>query len=199
MMAIPLRCECGQVRGEVDASRSYVRVTCHCRDCQAYARVLGKAGLMDANGGTDIVPMAPAGILILEGMARVACMSLGPKGLLRWYSACCRTPLANTARAASLPYVGVPVACMAVSEADLAAAFGPRNAMMIFPGSALHPVAPTRWRLMLGSMRIGWGLLREKMGGRDGRDSPLFDAVGQPVRTPLVLGLAEREAYSRPP
>ena len=198
-MTIPLRCECGQVRGEVDVIRGYARGTCHCKDCQAYARFLGKPGLMDDNGGTDIVPMAPAGVHIHEGMAQVACMSLGPKGLLRWYAACCRTPLANTARASSLPYVGVPVACMAASESELEAAFGPRDAVMIFPESALHPVKRARLRFLLGGMRIGLGILREKMGGRDGRDSPFFDAVGQPVRTPAVLNLEDRVAYSRPP
>ena len=197
-MLIPLRCECGQVRGEVKSSRRQPRVTCHCKDCQAYARFLGQPGLMDDNGGTDIVPMMPADIRIHEGMAQVACMSLGPKGLLRWYAACCRTPLANTARNSSLPYVGVPVACMAAPEADLESAFGPRNALVAFAESARHPVRPTRWRFLLGGLRIGWSVLREKMAGRDGRDSPFFDAIGQPVRAPTVLGPEERAACGRP-
>ncbi|MFT4197494.1 MAG: DUF6151 family protein, partial [Pseudoxanthomonas sp.] len=102
----------------------WARATCYCRDCQAFARFLGQPGVLDAHAGTDIVPMAPAGLRITAGFDQVACMSLSPKGLLRWYAACCRTPLANTLRTPGLPYVGLVAACVA-DRAALDAAVGP--------------------------------------------------------------------------
>ena len=45
---IPLRCRCGQVQGEARAGRTYARLTCHCADCQAYARFLATPGVVDA-------------------------------------------------------------------------------------------------------------------------------------------------------
>ena len=59
---IEVRCRCGEVRGIVtDASpRTVNRVVCYCDDCQAYAHQLGRADLLNAKGGSDIVQMAPA-------------------------------------------------------------------------------------------------------------------------------------------
>ena len=196
-MAMTWRCACGQMQGEIDPGRAYVRGTCHCRDCQAFARFLGRPGLMDANGGSDIVPMAPSGFRILRGDAQLACMSLGPKGLLRWYASCCRTPLANTGRTPSPPYVGVPVLILDAPGDKVDAAFGPRDATMIHAASATHPVKPTPLRFLIGGLKIMAGVLREKLAGR-ARSTSFFDPLGQPVRSPEVLTLAERERFSRP-
>ena len=63
-MKMPLRCHCGAVRGEMDTERAYARATCYCKDCRAFARFLGVPGVLDASGGTDIVPVAPAAVRI---------------------------------------------------------------------------------------------------------------------------------------
>ena len=58
------RCRCGEVRGFVaDASpRTVNRVVCYCDDCQAFAHRLGRADLLDAHGGSDVVQVAPASL-----------------------------------------------------------------------------------------------------------------------------------------
>lgn len=84
-MALSLRCECGRVQGRVETEQVYVRAKCYCRDCQAYARWLDRPGVVDAQGGTDIVATNPAAVHIIAGDEQIACMSLGEKGLLRWY------------------------------------------------------------------------------------------------------------------
>ncbi|MBX2799781.1 MAG: hypothetical protein KTR31_19035 [Myxococcales bacterium] len=38
----------------------------------------------------------PARITFTEGSEALRCMRLGPKGPLRWYTDCCKTPVANT-------------------------------------------------------------------------------------------------------
>ncbi|KAF1708050.1 hypothetical protein CSC73_10515 [Pseudoxanthomonas sacheonensis] len=79
-MALSLRCECGRVQGRVETDQVYVRATCYCKDCQAYARWLDRPGVADAQGGTDMVAMNPAAVHITAGSEQIACMSLSGKG-----------------------------------------------------------------------------------------------------------------------
>lgn len=106
---LELRCRCGNVHGRVrDVSpRTVNRVVCYCDDCQAYVHHLGRAELLDAHGGTDIVQVSPATLTFDRGMENIAGVRLGPKGLYRWYATCCKTPLGNTASPA-IPFIGIP-------------------------------------------------------------------------------------------
>src|SRR5258706_617911 len=103
-----LSCRCGAVRGSVsNAARDTVnRCICYCDDCQAFAHHLGRADLLDAHGGTDIVQVAPASLTFQEGAERIVGLRLKPKGLYRFYAECCKTPLGNTVTPA-LPFVGI--------------------------------------------------------------------------------------------
>jgi hypothetical protein len=103
-----LRCRCGEVRGLLaDASpRAVNRVVCYCDDCQAFAHHLRRADLLDAQGGSDIVQVAPASLTFVQGQNRIVGLRLTPKGLFRWYANCCHTPLGNTAGPA-IPFVGI--------------------------------------------------------------------------------------------
>ncbi len=194
-MTIALRCRCGAIRGEIDEARAFTRATCYCRDCQAFARFLGVAGVLDAAGGTDVVPMAPAGIRFSDGQQHVTCMSLGPKGILRWYAGCCRTPLANTGRDPGLPYAGVVVACLDAAAPVLEAAFGPKDRIVLNTESATAPVKPTRWRFMLGGLGIFTGILKVRL--RRERQTPFFTTDGQPLVAAEVISLAQRQALQR--
>lgn len=187
-------CRCGQVRGELDPARAYARATCYCRDCQAFARWLGQAGVLDAAGGTDIVAMAPDGLRITQGFDKMACMSLGPRGLLRWYASCCRTPLGNIPRDPKLYYLGVPVPAIAEPAAAIDAAYGPCGRIAVSPESALGNVAASGLARFAGTLRIVANLLGARLRGR--RNAVLFDADGLPLREPLVLDKAERDALT---
>ena len=192
-----LACRCGQVEGRIDPRRVYARASCYCRDCQAFARWLGSPDLLDAAGGTDIAAMAPDGLQITRGFENLACMSLGPRGLLRWYAGCCRTPLGNVPRDPRLYYLGVPVPAIAEPADVVEAAFGPRGHIAVNAGSASAPVASSRLARLVGTLRIVAGLLSARLRGR--RNRLLFDADGLPLREPLVLGRAQREALSLGP
>lgn len=194
-MKMPLRCHCGAVRGEMDTERAYARATCYCKDCRAFARFLGVPGVLDASGGTDIVPVAPAAVRITAGGEHVVCMSLSPKGLLRWYAACCRTPLANTPREPKLPYVGMVSACFDASPQMVDAAFGPRDRMVVNAQSATAHVRSTPMHLVMGSLRILMGVLGVKL--RRERTWPFFDANGQPLREPAVVSRERRAELER--
>jgi hypothetical protein len=103
-----LSCSCGEVRGLVTAvsPNTVNRVVCYCDDCQAFLHHLGRAELLDAQGGTDIIQIAPASLSFVQGEERIVGLRLGPKGLYRWYASCCRTPVGNTVGPA-IPFVGV--------------------------------------------------------------------------------------------
>lgn len=194
-MAIQLRCRCGAVKGEMDASRAFTRATCYCKDCRAFARFLGWADVLDAGGGTDVVPTAPDTVRFTAGTEHLACMSLSPGGTLRWYAACCRTPLGNTPRNAKLPYVGLVTACIDADPHTLVAALGPRGRIVLNTASATTPVRGTPVAFMAGGVRILAGLLRAWL--RRERASPFFDADGRPRCEPEVISREQRAALER--
>ena len=103
-----LRCRCGEVVGEITnaSPRTVNRVVCYCDDCQAFAHQLGRADLLNAQGGSDIVQVAPASLTFVKGQERIAGVRLTSKGLFRWHTTCCNTPVGNTLSPA-IPFVGI--------------------------------------------------------------------------------------------
>src|SRR5690606_18240209 len=190
-MAIPIRCRCGTLQGEFEPRDVYARATCYCRDCQAFAHTLGRGDVLDPHGGTDILAMLPAGLRLTAGADQLTCLSLSPRGVLRWHSACCDTPIANTPRDPKLPYVGL-LATTAGSNLDaLDEALGPARAALNTE-SAQGQVKSTPLLTAFGvtqiMLRIVWARLR----GRH-RDNPFFDPVTRrPVADPRVLTKEER-------
>lgn len=200
MITIKVRCTCGNVRGNIRPiiARWGRRVVCMCRDCQAFARYLEREReLLDGYGGTDILQLTPSQLVIDTGRDHLACVKLGPKGLLRWHTACCRTPVGNTVPTMQLPFVGMPVAF--VEEKGDADVFGPveyrinaRSALR-GPVKGAHDTAPTR--LLFATLAH---LAAARMKGQH-LPSPFFaPSTGQPVCDPKVLSLKEREALSSP-
>lgn len=194
-MTMQLRCRCGSVRGEMDAHRAYARATCYCKDCRAFARFLGQPGVLDASGGTDLVAAAPAAVRFTAGSGHVACMSLSPKGLLRWYASCCRTPLGNTPRDPKVPYAGIVTACFDAAPQAMDAAFGSRDRIVLNTGSATAAVRATPLAFLAGGLRILVGIIGARL--RRERTSPFFDASGRPLREPEVISREQRAALER--
>lgn len=194
-MSLPLKCRCGAVRGEMQPARAFVRATCYCKDCRAYARFLGASGVLDDAGGTDVVPTAPAAVRLSSGVQHVACMSLSPKGTLRWYAACCRTPLGNTSRNTRLPYLGLVTACLDATSQQLQATFGPAGRCVLNTGSATLPVRATPLAFAWGGVRIMAGMLSASLRGE--RASPFLDGNGQLLREPEVISRERRATLER--
>lgn len=194
-MTLPLKCRCGAVRGEMQPERAFVRATCYCKDCRAYARFLEQSDVLDAAGGTDTVPTAPATVRLTSGVEYVACMSLSPKGTLRWYAQCCRTPLGNTSRNTRLPYLGLVTACLDATSQQLDAAFGPAGRCVLNTGSATSPVRATPLAFAWGGLRIMVGMLGARLRGE--RASPFWNAEGRLLREPEVITREQRAALER--
>ena len=196
---IPIRCRCGRVHGtaNVAARNAGFRFICYCRDCQAFARFLGRADVLDAAGGTDIFHMPAGRVKLAAGSDVVRCIHFS-KSVFRWYAECCRTPIANTA-GPRFPVVGIIHAFM-----DHAADGRSRDERLgaplcrIFEQSAagpLSPDAPPPRSFGLVAVRIltllGWwwrGL---------GRPNPFFDErTGAPISEPRVFTPGERAALA---
>jgi len=195
---LPIRCACGALKGVVggvSAARGN-RVVCYCDDCQSFAHFLGNAGqIVDAHGGTDIFQTSPALLEITEGADRLACVRLRPKGLLRWYAGCCRTPLANTPASPRLPFVGLICGGLApTAEGEkvdevlgpVRARVNARFARGDREGLDAHDRAP------LGMMiRLMTKVALSRMRGEHQR-TPFFDVTtGEPSALPRVLGEGE--------
>jgi hypothetical protein len=197
-MEVPLKCSCGKMRGMavVDPQGSN-RAVCLCGDCQSFAHFLGRAAeILDKNGGTDIVPLAPRNFRLTQGQEHLACLRLSPKGMFRWYAGCCQTPIAN-APSAALPFLGT-VHLFFDLPRDPAVrdqALGPVRAKFYGKdghgemGPDISPGIPPLW-FILRTMKF---MLLGKIRGMH-RPSPFFVAdSGAPVVEPRVLTKAERE------
>src|SRR5262245_29996106 len=193
---LPLRCACGALRGVVSgvSAGGGTRLVCYCDDCQAFAHFLEAAPrTLDAHGGTEIFQTSPARVGFRSGLERLACVQLRPGGIVRWYAACCRTPLGNTLATRRVPIVGLihagfDAATDARARDDLLGPVRARIYARFARGSegldAHAGVPPT---LLLRTLRLA---LRARLRG-DATRSPFFAASGAPVVAPRVLGAEE--------
>lgn len=170
------------------------RVVCYCDDCQAFAHHLGRADLLDAHGGTDIVQVAPATLAFYRGDEHIVGLRLTPKGLYRWYASCCNTPLGNTVTP-GIPFVGVVAQAFQGDDGrGPDAYFGPPIGA-IMGKFAVGQAPPGSTGLQLGLL---FRAIRKVLGWRlRGRawPHPFFDReTGAPSRPVSTLEPAAREA-----
>jgi hypothetical protein len=199
MSTLTLRCRCARVHGvAADASRSTGnRLVCYCDDCQLFVRFLGRPDVLDAAGGTDIYQMAPARLQITEGHAALRCVRLFEKGLYRWYTDCCRTPIANTV-GPRVPFVGLIASFIEGDARSVDDALG-KPLGLLYERCAIGEVPPQAIRTAQSRviarcvrMMVGWWVTGK------GSPSPFFDPrTRAPVVAPRTLGASDREALRR--
>ncbi|TDO96868.1 DUF6151 family protein [Marinomonas balearica] len=104
-----LSCSCGSIKGHVSGINPRLgnRIKCYCNDCRRFVSMFeeGKK-YIDQQGGSEILQVPPSHVKIDEGKEHLGCLKLSDKGLHRWYSNCCKTPLFNTA-GLKIPFVGI--------------------------------------------------------------------------------------------
>ena len=83
---------------------------CYCTDCQAFARHFGRTDMLDGHGGSDLYQVQPHQVVFLEGEENLAVLRLTGRGPLRWYAACCGTPMANTWTSPKVPFATLTAA-----------------------------------------------------------------------------------------
>ncbi|MEH6631402.1 MAG: DUF6151 family protein [Halopseudomonas aestusnigri] len=189
MVEVVLKCSCGQVEGIAHdiSPQTGLRLVCHCDDCQAFAKYLNREdAILDESGGTDVFQTTPSQIEITQGKDQLRCVRLKPKGLFRWYTDCCKTPVANTINA-SLPFSGIvhnfmddkdqrdnnlgPVRFSVMGKFAKGEAPLPKGSHTKFPLSII--------------VNIFARMIKNKILGRH-KPSPFFDSNGVPVYEPII-------------
>jgi len=192
---IGLRCRCGQVQGVVSnaAPQSVNRVVCYCDDCQAFVHQLGRADLLDANGGTDIVQVAPSSLSFVRGQDKIAGVRLTPKGLFRWHTTCCNTPVGNTLTP-QVPFVGIAVQAFDGGAPRADEAFGkPIGAILGKYAVGDPPKGSTGLNLALIARTIG-KVLGWRLRGKAWPHPFFTRETGEPIYPLTILTQQQRDA-----
>lgn len=173
---------------------SAARVICYCDDCQAYAAFLGRPGITDAWGGTDVLQMAPCRVQLATDLHTLACVRLSNKGMYRWHCAECKTPLANSL-GPRVPFVSLfhsfiaPGATAAARDELLGPPIGHVQTKFA-RGTLPHEPEP-----LLGVIAHCGSLLAKWWFTGAGSPSPFFELKTRaPVVEPRVLTALERAA-----
>jgi hypothetical protein len=201
-VTVPLRCRCGRVHGianEVAPHRGF-HFICYCRDCQGFARFLERPDVLDAAGGTDIFHMPASHVKLTAGADAVRCLQFSSR-VFRWYTDCCRTPVANTA-GPRFPVIGLIHSFMGRDangrgRDDLLGA----PLCRIFEHPAVGPLPPNappppsfRLYVLRVPKLLGWWLRGL------GQPNRFFDAhTGAPLSAPRVVTPGERATLNDPP
>jgi hypothetical protein len=175
---------------------SGLRFVCYCKDCQVFARFLDRVDVLDPAGGTDIFHMPLGRVKLTAGTDFLRCLSLSSK-VLRWYTECCRTPIANTSAGPGFPVIGM-VHSFTDHEADSRSrdeVLGP-PLCRIYKSSAAGPLPPSApgppsvgFFVRRAPTLLGWWVLGLS------RPTPFFDDRTQaPCAVPRVLTRGERAA-----
>lgn len=191
-MLHPLSCRCGALQGTVDTAAPHERIVCYCADCQAYAHFLGRPGEdLDARGGTNALLTVPRAITLTEGSGQLAAVRMTGRGPIRWYAACCNTPIANTGPSHKAAFASLLGPCLGGDPAALDAAFGPVR-LFGFTKTAKGEPKPPATPFIGVLLRVVARSLKARLDGSY-RRTPFFDVVaGKPVAEPRTLTAAER-------
>jgi len=186
-MSHPIRCHCGKLKGTLNRHPEVNRCVCYCADCQAFARFLKREHeILDEKGGTSIIQTIPANITFSEGTENLACMRLTQRGLLRWYAACCNTPIGNTLPTPNPSFIGLIHTCLGSDQTSLDEAFGPIR-MYVHTESAIGENKPKSAGVLSGTLRVFGMMLKARLDGRY-KQTPFFVIeTGTPIVVPKVL------------
>lgn len=192
-----IRCECGKFRAKLKAfpNNTPGRLVCYCDDCQRYLRHLKRTDLLDANGGTEVIPAYPADAEILQGREHLRCTRLSPNGTFRFSTACCNTPVANTRPGE--PWAGF-LRCVYTTGEDahkLDRVLGPvRSRIMGRYAQGIPPVGTPKKFDLRAILTVMPFMLKGKLLGKSS-PSPFFAEDGvTAIAVPHVLSEVERQA-----
>jgi hypothetical protein len=189
-----IQCECGKFRAELTKfpKNTPGRLKCYCDDCQAYLHHLKRTDLLDENGGTEIIPTYPADIKLIAGKEHVQCVRLIPKGMFRFATTCCNTPIANTDP--KRPWAGVHRRMFTTKDPHkLDNALGPIKSSIMgkFAKGTPPPGTPQTFDFK-GALIVFPYIIKGMILGKS-KGSPFFEN-GQPITVPKILTSEELHA-----
>lgn len=189
MSDIQLSCECGQVKGIATniSPDNGNHVVCCCCDCQAFVHHLNKHdSVLDEFGGTRLYQTSQSQVKITQGAEKIVCLRLTKKGITRWYTSCCNTPLGNTV-SGKVPFVGI-ISSFIQQDLEAEKVLGPIRAY-VQTQYATKPPTHSNQNAKFGlgiTLRIVSKILGWKIRGM-GKPSAFYDEQGKSVVKPIVL------------
>lgn len=197
---LPASCACGTLQGLARdlGPDTGNRLVCYCDDCQAFAHFLGKPGpVLDEHGGTEIFQTSPARLELSQGADQLRCMRLTSKGLLRWYAACCRTPVANTMATPQIPFAGVVHSFLSGGRDEALGPIRVRVQARFAHGDLAGLTTYERILPPRNLLHFAGILLRARLSG-DHKRSPFFDPqTREPISIPEVLSPEARAELAK--
>jgi hypothetical protein len=192
-----IRCHCGKLKGTLNRNQAVNRCVCYCADCQAFARFLNREHeILDEMGGTSIIQTLPANISFTEGIEHLSCIRLTANGLLRWYAACCNSPIGNTLPSPNLSFIGLIHTCLSLDPTSLDKAFGAIR-MYVHTQSAIGENKPRSAGALSGTLRVLSMILKARLDGRYKQNPFFVMEFGTPIAVPKVLNDQELKNVSR--
>lgn len=194
-MTHSIRCNCGKLKGTLNRNDNVNRCVCYCADCQAFARFLKREHeILDEWGGTSIIQTIPANVTFTEGIENLTCMRLTANGLLRWYAACCNTPIGNSPPNLNPSFIGLIHNCLGSDPNLLDRAFGSvgmqvstKYAILRGRGAANGEERPKSTGLLSGTLYIIGMMIKARLDGSY-KHTPFFVLEsGVPIVTPKIL------------
>ena len=187
-----IQCDCGKFRAELTQfpKNTPGRFICYCDDCQAFLNYLKRSDLLDKNGGTEIIPAYPADIKIIAGKDVITCVRLHSKGMYRFYTSCCQTPIGNTDPKSA--WVGIIHQAYTRKDSNLPdRELGPVKCRMLgkYAKGTVPAGTPQTFDLK-GLVTIMPFMIKGKIFGK-AKPSPFFEN-GEAIVTPKVLTAEER-------
>lgn len=182
-----LRCNCGKLTGTLKRTKDVNRCVCYCADCQAFARFLEREDdILDEVGGTSIIQTLPKHVNFLTGTENLACIRLTENGLLRWYAACCNTPIGNTSPDFKLSFIGLIHNFLSSEQVSLEDAFGTIR-MHVSTQDAIGELKPKSIGLLAGTLCVMSMVIRSRLDGSYKTNPFFIPGTGTPIVTPKVL------------
>jgi len=193
-----IQCDCGQFKAELShfPKDTPGRSVCYCIDCQTFMHHLGRVELLDPAGGSEIIPVYPVDLTIKAGAEKLACVRLSLKGLYRWSTSCCQTPLANTRP--GIPWVGLSHRVFGKDTSVLQKTLGQIKCRIWGKYATSPPPQGTSQETTLRDFGIIFPFLLKGFIFKKAKTSPFF--VGEeraPVVIPRILSLEERDNLRR--
>jgi hypothetical protein len=153
--------------------------------------------LLDVQGGSDIMQVAPASLTFVQGQYRIRGLRLTPRGLFRWYANCCNTPVGNTVGPA-IPFVGILVQAFDKGGQNPDDVFGRPIGAIMGKYAIGDPPATSSRRIGLSLMArairmvLGWRVRGQAW------PHPFFDRdTRAPIYSLSVLSQSQRESLRR--
>lgn len=189
-----VQCECGKFKAEIDnlPQNSAGRCICYCDDCQTYLHFIGREKWLDGNGGSEIVPVYPKDFKIVYGEQYLSCVRLSPRGLLRWYTSCCKTPIGNNIP--GFPWLGTLAQVYNTKDSGfLQRLMGPIRSRIFGNFAKGTPPEGTSGKPGLKDLGVILPFLLKGFLGGKSKGSPFYGQDGKtPVVAPTILTLEER-------